>query len=101
MYFHSNTGNIEDFSSALVTNLNLLKHSRAFEKEADLLALDYLQKSGISPIHFLDAIKKLFNYFCGTEEINPADDCMGDQWSWLATHPSGNNRLDYINQYFQ
>ena len=62
------------------------KFSREIEKEADLLALNYLAKANINPKYLADFIEKI-------------DDKSRKDTEFLVSHPSSVSRINYINQY--
>lgn len=68
--------------------LSSTAYDRKLEKEADLQAIDYLIKSNIDPIPFLDFFHK----------IEGNDDFL-EQFSWLSTHPELKARAQYIMEY--
>ena len=73
-----------------------LKKSRDLEKDADIIALKLLEKTGMSKTGFLLAIEKLTNYYCIATKIEKSV-CMHEVKSgWLSTHPSGAERLKYL-----
>ena len=73
-----------------------LKKSRDLEKDADIIALKLLEKSGMSKTSFLQAIEKLTNHYCIATKIEKSV-CMNEVKSgWLSTHPSGAERLKYL-----
>ena len=73
-----------------------LKKSRDLEKDADIIALKLLEKSGMSKTSFLQAIEKLTNHYCIATKIEKSV-CMNEVKSgWLSTHPSGAERLEYL-----
>ncbi len=73
------------------------KKSREFEKRADLLALDFLEKANINKTSFAEAIKILTNHFCLSSSNITEQDCLSEnESSWLSTHPSGAERMRYI-----
>ena len=59
-------GEITSLLVQFITNVNSLRHSRELEREADLLAVDILENSGIDPNHLLHAMKNLYQSVCGT-----------------------------------
>ena len=92
----SNDTLIEEFS-AVALNLWASKKSREFEKDADLIALSYLANTDLEKKSFALAIEKLINYFCEVTPILRADDCIKESGgSWFASHPSGAERLKYL-----
>ena len=73
-----------------------LKKSRDLEKDADIIALKLLEKTGISKTSFILAIEKLTNNYCIATKIEKSV-CMNEVKSgWLSTHPSGAERLKYL-----
>ena len=73
-----------------------LKKSRDLEKDADIIALKLLEKTGISKTSFILAIEKLTNHYCIATKIEKSV-CMNEVKSgWLSTHPSGAERLKYL-----
>jgi len=80
----------EDTSRAVVTTANLtwqiigLKYSRNDEREADLAGLDYMVAAGYNPYGMREVMEILQN----SQETRPIE--------FLSTHPSPQNRLDYI-----
>lgn len=74
------------------------KNSRNFEKQADLLAQQYLQKAGFAKSTFAFAIKKLTEHYCSTTAVQNVQDCIEQTDSgWLSTHPSGAERIEYLS----
>ena len=77
-------------------NVWSLKKSRDFEKNADLIALKLLEKTGMSKKSFIQAIERLTNYYCVATKIEKSV-CINELKSgWLSTHPSGAERLKYL-----
>ena len=77
-------------------NVWSLKKSRDLEKDADLMALKLLEKSGMSKNSFLIAIEKLTKHYClksNLEKLNCMDEIKN---SWFSTHPTGTERLKYL-----
>ena len=73
-----------------------LKKSRDMEKDADIIALKLLEKTGISKKSFIIAIEKLTNHYCIATKIEKSV-CMNEVKSgWLSTHPSGAESLKYL-----
>ena len=93
----SNDTLIEEFS-AVALNLWASKKSREFEKDADLLALSYLENTDLEKKSFSLAIEKLINYLCEVRPTLTVDDCIKQiSGGWFASHPSGAERLKYLN----
>ena len=90
-------GEITSILVQFITNVNSLRHSRELEKEADLLAVEFLENSGIEPIHLLHAMKNLYQSICGTSPSYSESECM-EETSWFSTHPSGSERLEYLSE---
>ena len=84
------------FEEASAVGLNLLmsKKSRDHEKEADLLAQEYLQTAGIDKNSLSVALKKLRLYTC---KSNLAENCLkSGSNNWFSSHPSVYERLKYL-----
>ena len=87
-------------ASFIGVNLWASKKSRDFEKEADLTALAYLDKTQIGHDAFAKAIKKLTEYSCSSVPAQSVQNCLNDTDSgWLSSHPTGAKRLQYISEY--
>ena len=79
-------------------NVWSLKKSRDLEKDADLMALKLLEKTGMSKKSFIQAIEKLSKYYCLKTKIEKSI-CMDEIKSgWLSTHPTGAERIKYLNE---
>ena len=66
------------------------------EKNADIVALNLLEKTGMSKTSFLLLIEKLTQHYCLKTKLEKSV-CMNDVKSgWLSTHPSGAERLKYL-----
>jgi Zn-dependent protease with chaperone function len=92
----SNDTLIEE-ASVVALNLWASKKSRAFEKEADLIALQYLENSELEKKSFALAIEKLTLHFCQFKTTQNFQDCIEkDGNGWLSSHPSGAERLNYL-----
>ena len=77
-------------------NVWSLKKSRDLEKDADLMALKLLEKTGISKKSFIQAIEKLSKNYCLKTKIEESI-CIDEMKSgWLSTHPTGAERLKYL-----
>jgi len=67
----------------------LLRYSRDFEKQADLLGVQIMARAGYDP----RALAHMF------ETINKeAESSGGSQPQWMSDHPNPGNRTQYINQ---
>ena len=85
-------------ASVVGVNLWANKNSRGFEKKADLLAQQYLQKAGFAKSTFATAIKKLTEHYCSKTAVQKVQHCIEQNDSgWLSTHPSGAERLKYLS----
>ncbi len=85
-------------ASVVGINLWANKNSRGFEKKADLLAQQYLQKAGFAKSTFVNAIKKLTEHYCSKTAVQRVQHCIEQTESgWLSTHPSGAERLKYLS----
>ena len=79
-------------------NLWGLKKSRDFEKDSDLLALEFLENAGLKKKSFILAIEKLTEHFCSKSKLDKSDCLTGVKSGWLATHPTGAERLKYLRE---
>ena len=86
-------------ASLVGIDLWALKNSRDFEREADLVALEIMDRAGLSRRHFAAAIAKLAGQQCGHAHGPAADACMMDaEKSWLSSHPANAERLRYLRE---
>lgn len=67
---------------AITKLLSTTAYDRKIEKDADLLAVEYLKKSDIDPNSLIHFLKKI-------EDANI---------SWISTHPNTQERIAYINE---
>ena len=68
------------------------------EKDADIIALKLLEKSGMSKKSFILAIEKLSKYYCIKTKIEKSI-CMDEIKSgWFSTHPTSTERLKYLKE---
>mgnify|MGYP001982992583 CR=1 FL=1 len=79
-------------------NLWSMKKSRDFEKDSDLLALEFLENAGLKKESFILAIEKLTEHFCPKSKLDKSDCLTGVKSGWLATHPTGAERLKYLRE---
>ena len=92
----SNETLIEE-ASVVALNLWASKISREFEKEADLIALEYLENAGLGKKSFGLAIEKLTRHFCIVKSNVNFNNCIEqDGGGWFASHPTGAERLRYL-----
>ena len=85
-------------ASFIGINMWASKKSREFEKEADLIALQYLEKANLDKNSFRLAIEKLTRYFCASESKQSIKNCLEKTESgWLSSHPTGAERLNYLS----
>ncbi len=97
--FGSNETLMEE-ASLIGLNIWMSKKSREFEKEADLIALEYLENAGLNKNNFSLAIEKLTRYVCSSNLTQSIQDCLeNNENSWLSTHPSGAARLKYLSEH--
>lgn len=74
------------------------KKSRAFEKEADLLALKYMETAKLDRAVFARALEKLTEHYCSSTNSKSVQNCMEQSKSgWFASHPSGTERIHYLS----
>ena len=94
----SNETLIEE-ASFIGINLWASKKSRDFEKEADLLALKYLENANIDKSSLGLALKKLIIHFCNSSKNKNTENCFKDsKHGWFSSHPSGEERLKYLTE---
>ena len=75
-----------------------LKKSRDLERDADIIALKLLEKSGMPKKSFILAIEKLTKHYCIESKLEKSV-CMSEVKSgWLSTHPTGAERLEYLKE---
>ena len=67
--------------------LDSMRHSRAFEREADRVARDYLDSVGIAPFRLGDILARLMAQCPECEEIPP----------YLSTHPPLDDRVEALS----
>ena len=79
-------------------NLWGLKKSRDFEKESDLLALEFLENAGLKKNSFILAIEELTEHSCSKSKLDQSECLTGVRSGWLATHPTGAERLKYLRE---
>ena len=89
----------------LLTSLGMsvwfLSNSREFEREADLEGIELLKSVDINPSHFIEAIKVLSQQHCKGMAADDESSCEAmSQIDWLSSHPSGQERLEYLRTYF-
>ena len=79
-------------------NVWSLKKSRDLEKDADIIALKLLEKSGMSKNSFILAIEKLTKHYCIETKLEKSV-CISEVKSgWLSTHPTGTERIEYLKE---
>jgi beta-barrel assembly-enhancing protease len=78
--------------AGLAVPLTFLKFSRGFEREADLLGLQYIYKAGYDPTAFVDFFERLET----TEKRKP-----GTVSALLRSHPNMATRLQYTQKNVQ
>ncbi len=79
-------------AASVLVPMGFLKFSRGFEKEADLLGLQYLYKAGYDPTAFVDFFEKLQ----AAEKRKP-----GTMAKIFASHPPTGDRIDFAQQNIQ
>ena len=70
------TDSLLEEASAVAVDLWASKKSRHFEKEADLVALDYLDAINLKRTSFALAIQKLMQNLCNTKTEKSFDNCL-------------------------
>lgn len=90
---------IGDFSDLGVVAL-MLKSNRDFEKESDLDALEYLDDIGVDKHNLFLALRKILRCSKNDTPVAKLDNCQNESsFSWLSTHPSPNERLEYLGDF--
>ncbi len=87
-------GDIGGVTAVVFQNINQfqgLEYSRSMEKEADVRALEVMQKSGIDP----QGIIQLFNTISSDDENTDTNDLS----EFVSTHPLTKHRVEYIQEY--
>ena len=88
-------------ATAVLINARVLRNSRDYEKEADLIALEVIRDLGMDEMSLHSAISKLIGYSCGRDPAGAdLEECLeGDEFpDWLSTHPAGAERLEYLSE---
>ena len=100
-FFYFKTYSAEfDIKAKTVILQDHLSGKILFEKEADLIALEYLENAGLNKNNFSLAIEKLTRYVCSSNLTQSIQDCLeNNENSWLSTHPSGAARLKYLSEH--
>ena len=94
--FGADESAIEELA-AVVVGATVFENSRDFEKEADLVAVDYLIASDIDPSKMMNVIRKLTDYYCPDSAGDQLLPCESETLSWFSTHPSGAERIEYLD----
>ena len=79
-------------AASILSPLGFLKFSRGFEKEADLLGLQYMYKAGYDPTAFVDFVEKLQ----AAEKRKP-----GTMAKVFSSHPPTGGRIKFAQQNIQ
>lgn len=77
------SGDVSWLATAVPTTLLAAKYSRAFERDADRFARDYMDAAGIDPRHFVDLLERM------TREA-----AHGRAPAFLASHPGFEERAE-------
>ncbi|MHC8440841.1 MAG: M48 family metallopeptidase [Candidatus Eutrophobiaceae bacterium] len=94
IFFGSGEAIIEELAIVGI-GLKAFKSSRESEREADLRALEILQKAGMPKRNMLLAMQKLSSSQCPPERPQCAAE---DQFDWFSTHPTDAERLKYLRE---
>lgn len=98
VWFGADDSLVEE-ASAIAVNLWSFRKSRDLEKEADLAAMDIMERAGLQRTHFIEAIELLTEDACGRgREAGPEVCLKGLEAGWLSTHPSGAERIEYLKR---
>ena len=96
LLFGVDDGVTEEIVSVMI-NLWSFSLSRDFEKQADLTAVEYLTEAGVDPHHLVIALEKLTETECIGQDGSISDpDCAAESANWFSTHPSGAERIGYL-----
>ncbi len=90
------TSDISGISAVLIDNVMLLKNmsnSRAFEKEADLEALDYLVLNNLPPNGLISLMKSIDE----KKDSSKEEFSVENSFAYLSTHPLSSERIQYIS----
>ncbi len=79
-------------AAGILVPMGFLKFSRSFEKEADLLGLQYMYKAGYDPTAFIDFFEKLQ----AAEKRKP-----GTMAKIFSTHPPTGSRIQFAQRNIQ
>ena len=91
------TDSLIEEASVVAVDLWASKKSRQFEKEADIIALDYLETVKLERKSFTLAIEKLMLHMCeAITEVNFQNCVKKETSGWFSSHPSGAERLKYL-----
>ncbi len=96
MIFGASESLIEEFVAVVVDGL-LLANSRDLEKEADLEAIRILTENGIDPSLLVNSLEKLVDYYCSNSDSSITS-CDDTAFSWLSTHPTSDERSEYLKE---
>lgn len=95
------TGDVAGASTVLIENASQIKelsNSRAHEKEADMVGLEYLKNSKIRGSAMID----LFSRLESAQKIGDLDlSSVEKGMEYLSTHPSTGNRMTYIKEHIE
>ena len=95
MLFGADESIIEELT-VIVADSIMFDSGKDFEREADILAIDYLIASGIDPEALVNVMERLTDFMCSKFTGQAKLDCQSDSASWLSTHPSGAERIAYL-----
>ena len=86
-------------ASVVALNIWSSKKSRDFEKQADLLGLQYLETANFDSSVFSLAIKKLTDELCHSKGFSNWQECNDNSENrWFSSHPSQKERLKYLSK---
>ena len=81
--------NAGDLIKEEATMLSSTAYDRKLEKEADIVAADYLIQSGLSPVGYADFLSRLSENYSDAEK----------NLTWISTHPESKKRAEYIREH--
>ncbi len=86
-------------ASVVALNIWSSKKSRNFEKQADLLGLQYLETADFDSSVFSLAIEKLTDELCHSKGFSNWQECSDNSENrWFSSHPSHRERLKYLSK---
>jgi len=86
-------------ASVVALNLWASKKSRIFEKQADLIGLQYIETANLDSSAFSLAIRKIAEVLCHSKGFKNWQECADNSENgWFSSHPAWEERLKYLSQ---